>query len=173
MCFVKLSSVDETIFSILSWCISPRSSRKVDSPKQPPEVFCRKSVLKNFAKFTGKHLCWSLFKKNCRREVRFLRTPLLQNTSGRLLLYLRNFAMPQKSNGALTDIFPLYELTAPIHRNCVWGNLVQLNKNNAFLLLFMRERLYHTKTMSFRLISSLHMKDLSNCSPLPKLYFLF
>ena len=26
-----------------------------------PEVFCKKSVLINFAKFTGKHLCQSLF----------------------------------------------------------------------------------------------------------------
>ena len=26
-----------------------------------PEVFCKKGVLKNFAKFTGKHLCQSLF----------------------------------------------------------------------------------------------------------------
>ena len=25
------------------------------------EVFCRKGALKNFAKFTGKHLCQSLF----------------------------------------------------------------------------------------------------------------
>ena len=25
-----------------------------------PEVSCKKGVLKNFAKFTGKHLCWSL-----------------------------------------------------------------------------------------------------------------
>ena len=29
--------------------------------KQPPEVFCKKGVVKNFANFTGKHLCWSLF----------------------------------------------------------------------------------------------------------------
>ena len=28
------------------------------------EVFCKKGVLKNFTKFTGKHLCWSLFFKN-------------------------------------------------------------------------------------------------------------
>ena len=28
--------------------------------KQPPEVFCKKGVLKIFANFTGKHLCWSL-----------------------------------------------------------------------------------------------------------------
>ena len=31
----------------------PRSSR--------PEVFCKKGVLRNFTKFTGKHLCQSLF----------------------------------------------------------------------------------------------------------------
>ena len=29
--------------------------------KQPPEMFCKKVVLKNFAKFTGKNLCQSLF----------------------------------------------------------------------------------------------------------------
>ena len=29
--------------------------------KQPPEVFCKKGVRKNFAKFTGKHLSRSLF----------------------------------------------------------------------------------------------------------------
>ena len=29
--------------------------------KQPPKVFYKKDVLKNFAKFTGKHLCQSLF----------------------------------------------------------------------------------------------------------------
>ena len=33
--------------------ISERSSH--------PKVFCRKGVLENFAKFTGKHLCQSLF----------------------------------------------------------------------------------------------------------------
>ena len=29
--------------------------------KQSLEVFCKKGVLRNFAKFTGKHLCQSLF----------------------------------------------------------------------------------------------------------------
>ena len=32
----------------------------VYSQKQPPEVFCKKGVLENFANFKGKHLCWSL-----------------------------------------------------------------------------------------------------------------
>ena len=29
--------------------------------KQPPEVFCKKGVLKNNGNFTRKHLCWSPF----------------------------------------------------------------------------------------------------------------
>ena len=29
--------------------------------KQPPEVLCKKDVLRNFGKFTGKHLCLRLF----------------------------------------------------------------------------------------------------------------
>ena len=37
----------------LRFICSHRSSR--------PEVFCKKGVPKNFAKFTGKHLCRSLF----------------------------------------------------------------------------------------------------------------
>ena len=28
-----------------------------ESQKQPPEVFCKKGALKNFANFTGKQLC--------------------------------------------------------------------------------------------------------------------
>ena len=69
--------------------------------KQPPEVLYKKAGLENFAKFTGKHLCKSLFliklqisacnftKKETLSPVnfaKFLRTPFSQNTSGRLLL---------------------------------------------------------------------------------------
>ena len=36
-------------------------STKMSYKKQPPEVFCKKGVLKNLANFTGKHLCSSLF----------------------------------------------------------------------------------------------------------------
>ena len=69
--------------------------------------FVEKGVLRNFTKFTGKHLCQSLFfnkvaglrratllKKRLWHRcfpvnfVKFLRTPFLQNTSGRLLLKL-------------------------------------------------------------------------------------
>ena len=38
------------------------SERKLDYIRRSrPEVFCKKGVLRNFAKFTGKHLCQSLF----------------------------------------------------------------------------------------------------------------
>ena len=35
--------------------------RSISFQKQSTEVFCKKGVLKHFAKFTGKHLCQSLF----------------------------------------------------------------------------------------------------------------
>ena len=36
-------------------------SRKRQYRSRRPEVFCKKGVLKNFTKFTGKQLCQSLF----------------------------------------------------------------------------------------------------------------
>ena len=54
----------------LHFCLVFRSSHQRCSVK--------KVVLRNFTKFTGKHLC-QVF-------VKFLRTPFLQNTSGRILL---------------------------------------------------------------------------------------
>ena len=50
--------------------------------KQPPEAFCKKGALKNFANFTGKHLCWSLFsiKLQARRPATFLKRA--SNTGG-------------------------------------------------------------------------------------------
>ena len=43
----------------------------------PPVVFCKKGVLRNFAKFTGKHLCQSLFFNKVAGLAKFLRTPFL------------------------------------------------------------------------------------------------
>ena len=75
--------------------------------KQPPEPFCMKGVLRNLAQFTRKHLCQSLIlnkvaghrpatllKKRLWHRcfpvnfTKFLGTPFLQNSSGRLLLTL-------------------------------------------------------------------------------------
>ena len=36
----------------------------VFTPSSRPEVFCKKSVFRNFAEFSGKHLCQTLFFNN-------------------------------------------------------------------------------------------------------------
>ena len=36
-------------------------SQAVKYKSSHPDVFFKKSVLKSFGKFTGKHMCWSLF----------------------------------------------------------------------------------------------------------------
>ena len=46
---------------------SPRVRRKHRSSR--PEVFCRKVVPRNFAKFTGKHLCESQFFNKIAGEI--------------------------------------------------------------------------------------------------------
>ena len=56
-----------------------RSSRR--------EVFCKKGVLRNFTKFTGKHLCQSLWHRCFPVNfVKFLRTPFLKENLWWLLL---------------------------------------------------------------------------------------
>ena len=41
--------------------IQPREFDMNSLQKQPPEVFCKKGVLRNFVKFTRKHQCEILF----------------------------------------------------------------------------------------------------------------
>ena len=45
--------------------------------KQPPEVFYKAPVLKDFATFTGKYICWSLFL--IYNIAKFLRASILKN----------------------------------------------------------------------------------------------
>ena len=66
------------------------SSSEAHWQKQSPEVFYEKGVLTNFSKFTGKHLCQSHFFKRF-YFPKFVRPLFLQNTFGRLLLYLEPF----------------------------------------------------------------------------------
>ena len=82
-------------------CLLQGLNKVLSDQKQPPEVFYKKGVLKNIAKFTGKHLCQSLFlirlqafmKKEALAQVFSCgfckiskRTPFSQNISVRLLL---------------------------------------------------------------------------------------
>ena len=90
------------------------------SQKQPLEAFCKKAVLRNFARFTGKHLCLrpaALLKKRLWHRcfpvnfAKFLRTSFLQNTSGRVLLC---------SVKKLSERLPkIYSKTHAIHFFCL------------------------------------------------------
>ena len=66
--------------------VLPRFNNLLKVQKQPPEVFRRKGVLRNFTKFTGKHLCHLWHRCFPVNFVKFLRTSFLQNTCGQLLL---------------------------------------------------------------------------------------
>ena len=81
-----------TISNLATFCgVSVRPSRS-----SRPDLFCEKGVLRNFAKFTGKHLCQSLFFNKvaggaCNLPVnfaKFLRTPSFTEHLWWLLLLL-------------------------------------------------------------------------------------
>ena len=50
-----------------------------------PDISCKRSIIKTFAKFTGKHLCWSLFLNIV--AVNFIK----QETTTQLLIFYQNF----------------------------------------------------------------------------------
>ena len=114
-----MNSIRVFAFSISFFCwneITKKSSIKEDTRKMENckanhildrsshrRCSVRKDVLRNFAKFTGKHLCQGLFMSGPKACIfikkrlwhrcfpanftNFLRTPFLQNASGRLLLF--------------------------------------------------------------------------------------
>ena len=69
-CSLKMSTNSNTgnrKYFFLCHCVSPHNYG-VDKVKlnkvyrsSRPEVFCKKVVIRNFAKFTGKHLCQGVF----------------------------------------------------------------------------------------------------------------
>ena len=61
-CVVRLLYVCMLLVEIYQKCVQLfRSSR--------PEVFCKKDVLRNFTKFTGIHLCQSLFLNKVKKRI--------------------------------------------------------------------------------------------------------
>ena len=81
-----------------------------------PELFCKKDVRRNFAKFTGKRLCQNLFfykvagwpatllkKRHWHRCFlvnfpKFLITPILTNTSGECFWYFQTWCYGKEQN---------------------------------------------------------------------------
>ena len=73
---------------IMELLITFKTSKTVfSSQKQPTGVLYKKIVPKNFAKFTGKHLCWSTFLISCRDATSLKR----DSNTGVFLWILRNF----------------------------------------------------------------------------------
>ena len=93
----------QLVCSICIFCAGSRSSHQRCSVK--------KGVLKNFGKFTGRHLCQSLFFN------KFLRTPFSQNTSGRLLL--RIMMQKIKQNSFDSFITNIYHLSLSLTLQCL------------------------------------------------------
>ena len=63
------------------WCFSGKFRNFLQEQKQPPEVFGKNDVLKNFTIFTEKRLCWSHFfnkvaESSCLEHCRFIKKRL-------------------------------------------------------------------------------------------------
>ena len=108
-----------------------------------PEVLCKKGVLKNFEKFAGKNLCWSLsltvtglkcFHVNF---AKFLRTPNLNTFSNGCVWK----SCPFGSNCTITD---------PI----CWNNF--LTYHGLILLYYLRQKILKQKTSLIRLVFFTH-----------------
>ena len=75
------------------------------------EVFCEKGVLKNFAIFTGKHLCWSLNliklrpSGSCLRDCNFVKKRLQHRCfSVNIATFLRNIFLKNICEKSSADI---------------------------------------------------------------------
>ena len=104
----------------------------------------RKDVLRNFATFTGKHLCQGLFMsgpKACNfikkwlwhccfpvNFAKFLRTPFLQNTSGWLLLFRVNRVSDYLAKSIYIKVF----LRIIVLRMLVPSKILRIRKNTYY-----------------------------------------
>ena len=72
---------------------------QLESQKQPPEGFYKKGIFTNFAKFTGKHLCQSVFLNKvalaqvfpgvfCKNSKNTFFTEHLRTTASRLISFV-------------------------------------------------------------------------------------
>ena len=89
VCFKEL--ISDNSVAILSWNWSKSGNNFLIIRNSRPEVFCKKGVLRNFAKFTGKHLCQNLFFNkvaclSCEFCEIFLKTPFVTEHFRWLLL---------------------------------------------------------------------------------------
>ena len=107
----------------------------------------KKGFLRNFSKFTGKHLCERLLKKSLWHWcfpvnfAKFLRTPFLQNTSRRLLLKLKGHLVTV----GIQNIF--YSVIHQLFTSVIRSLNVSLS---AYLLFFWRSFLSIRQNKNFK-----------------------
>ena len=104
--------------------------------KQPPQVFCKKSILKKFVNFTGKHFQTCNFIKNRLQHryfpVKFtkcLRTPNLKNIYQRLLLYCTRTTRFQLSVSFYIQYFFLIITATTVNNSDVLIQIQKASKN--------------------------------------------
>ena len=112
------------------------------------EVFCLKGVLRNFAKFTGKHLCQSLFfnkvaglrpvtllKKRLWHRcfpvnfVKFLRTPFFIEHRWWLLLGVKTWALSSACKAERADFADWVSFLSSILKEKISPNTEALSEN--------------------------------------------
>ena len=97
----NLNFVPKDVQSILSW-------HKISEKCNEQNVFHKKAVLKNFALFTGKHLCWNLcFNKNAGLQAWSFIKKRLQHRCflANIEKILRTLIMKTSLNGYLWETF--------------------------------------------------------------------
>ena len=119
-------------------------------------MFLKKELLKNFTKFKGKHLCWSLFfnKDPGLRPATLLRKRLQQRFSCEFCEVFKNTFLQNTSRRLL--LFLIY-LTVPFCKEVLYicSNLLLLEKStkthNFGIFLFCKYILYSILRMHFTL----------------------
>ena len=111
--------------SILLYSAPSSSSSRLLLRSNCPEVFYKKGVLRNFDKFTGKHLCQSLFfnKVAGYRPATLLKKRLLYRC------FPLNFCKISKNNFFIEHLWWLLLTTFNISDVCFWFKFKKLQRN--------------------------------------------
>ena len=110
LCFFNLCSAPEQHESFHNTFCSHLKLSSYFFRSSRPGIFCEKFVLKSLAKFTGKHLCWSLFLIKLKAKKRSQHSCFPVNFAK----FLRTSFFTEQPRWLL-PFFPLYHIIATIY----------------------------------------------------------
>ena len=139
MCLFRASDYYFCVFIVLvTICIIAKWINLFQ--KQSPDIFCKKGVLRNFAKFTGKHLCQVSFLRKLQASVASLfsyRTSLMaasnysvqmipiKQTTNKLNISVKNTTLPLlRSTGIYYLAYLIWTLELFRQKNAKCCNLI-------------------------------------------------